>query len=74
MRHLELLNMAGKYTVYGNLQPFALTSAKLHNFSQPACDYDDIVLQLHVYRLHKNIEQQRILINFNSFHLNLNSQ
>ena len=61
--HLELLNMAGKYTVHGTLQAFALTSATFGNLSQQACDYDSIVLQLHVYCLYKNIEQQRILIN-----------
>ena len=55
--------MAGKYTVHGTLQAFALTSATFGNLSQQACDYDSIVLQLHVYCLYKNIEQQRILIN-----------
>ena len=66
--------MAGKYAVYGSLQAFALTSAKLGNLSQQACDYDSIVLPLHVhvYCLYKNIEQHRI--NFDTFHGNLNSQ
>ena len=66
--------MAGKYTVYRTLQAFALTYAKLGYLSQQGCDYDSFVLQLHVYCLCKNIEQQKILINFNTFHVNLNSQ
>ena len=76
MRHVELhvLNMTGKYTVYGTLQAIALTSTKLVNLSQQACDYDSIVLELHVYCLYKNIEQRRILINFDTFHVNLKSQ